>query len=153
MKEIKTTKTIEEVNGYEAFDGKIFKEKEECEKYERSAYGVITKEFEQLFVGERFTENQIWEDYGYGSEEFEMAVIDIKDEKDLFIANRYFEFTNSNLIDKKYIGKRVLVNLGYDHDRCVYPVPRTVEDLREQFEKTIMCFFDPQPKEPTNKAD
>ena len=94
MKELKITKTIEEVNGYEAFDGKIFKEKEECEKYERSAYGVITKEFEQLFVGERFPECHIWEEYGYGSEEFEMAIIDIKDEKDLFIANKYFEFTN-----------------------------------------------------------
>ena len=153
MKELKITKTIEEVNGYEAFDGKIFKEKEECEKYEKSAYGVITKEFEQLFVGERFCECQIWEEYGYGSEEFEMAVIDIKDEKDLFIANKYFELTNNNLIDKKYIGKRVLVNLGYDYDRCVCPCPRTVEVLKEQFEKTIMCFFDPQPKESPNKAD
>ena len=157
MKEIKTTKMIEEVTGYEAFDGKWFKEKEECEKYERSAYGVITKEFEQLFIDKRFAECQIWENFGYGSEEYELAVIEIKDENDLNIANKYYELvtkgTAAKLIGKEYIGKRVLVSLGYKFDRFVEPCPWTVEELKEQFEKDIMKFFNPQPKESTNKAD
>ena len=145
MKEIKRERKIEEVTGYEAFDGKWFKEKEECEKYERSAYGVIAKEFESLFVGERFAECNIWEEYGYGSEEFEMAVIYIKDANDLHIANKYYELTyngNNKLIGTEYIGKKVLVNLGCSYDRYAPPCPRTMEDLMKAFESNLMNFFE-----------
>lgn len=146
MKEIKRERKIEEVTGYEAFDGKWFKEKEECEKYERSAYGVIAKEFESLFVRERFAECSIWEEYGYGSEEFEMAIIYIKDANDLHTANKYYELVSNGgckLIGTEYIGKKILVNLGYSYDRYVPPCPRTMEDLMRAFESNLDSFFNP----------
>ena len=154
MKELKRQKTIEEVVGYEAFDGKVFKTEEECEKYEESSYSAITKDFEQLIVGKRFEECRIWEDFGYGSDEYEMAVIDIRDENDLYIANRYYQqFAPDNVdmtIDKNYIGNRVLVNLGSEYDRFVNPCPRTKNELRKQFEATIEKYFSPESEEENN---
>lgn len=145
MKEIKRERTIEEVVGYEAFDGKTFKDKEECEKYEQSAESVITKEFEKLFVGKRFPECYIWEDYGYGSDEYEMAIIYIKDETDLHIANRYYAFHNNKaeLINRSYVGKKVLVCLGCRFDRDCNPCPKTLEELVKEFEKQMDSFFNP----------
>ena len=145
MKELKRTKTIEEIIGYEAFDGKTFSTKEECEKYEKTAYGVIAKEFRTIMVnGDEFRECEVWEDYGYGSEEFCYAVLDIKTEEDLFIANKYYELVgkgNSNMIDKKYIGKRVMVVTGYPYDRECNPCPKTEEDLVEEFKKNLKGYF------------
>ena len=146
MKEIKRTKTIEEITGYEAFDGKVFSNMEECDKYEKSAYGVLAKELRNIMVnGVEFSECSIWEDYGYGSEEFCMAVLDIKTEDDLFLANRYFELvgkSDSNLlIGKEYIGKRVLVSMGYPYDRQTCPYPRTKEELVKQFETNLDYYF------------
>ena len=146
MKELKRERTIEEVYGYEAEDGKIFKTKEECINYEQSAKAVIEREFNQLIVGEKFYETYIWENFGYGSDEYEMAVIEIKDINDLMIANRYYEINDGKLIDKKYIGQKILVNIGYDYDsvKQTNPQPRTQEELLEQFKNTIDEFFNPK---------
>lgn len=144
MKEIKVTKTIEEVTGYEANDGTWFKTAEECKKYEESAEGVINTQFRQLVVGDVFTETCIWEDYGFGNDEWEMCVIEIKDVNDLEIANRYYKLHCCNLIDKSYIGQKILVHLGSKYDRCgAHPVPRTKEQLIENFTKTIERYFNP----------
>ena len=143
MKEIKWTRTIEEVVAYEANDGTRFNSKEECEKYEETAKSVIFNEFKQLMVGEPFSESSIWENFGYGSEEFQLAVIEIKNVDDLHIANMFaevykygFTFTND------HIGKRLLINLGYE---CAYGdcgmCPRTEDDLIEMFTKDIRKFF------------
>ena len=145
MKELKRTRTIEEITGYEAFDGKTFSTKEECEKYEKTAYGGLGKELRKIMVNEdEFAECSIWEDYGYGSEDFYMAVLDIKTEDDLFAVNRYFEFVSkgdATPIDKEYIGKRILVSMGYTYDRNVSPYPRTKEDLMKQFECNLDMYF------------
>ena len=149
MKKITETKTIEiKEEKYQAYDGTVFKEEEECIKYEETARAVIEMAFRKLIVGkESFMEYQIWENFGYGSEEYEMAVIDIKDESDLEIANKYYAYHKANnLIGKEYIGKRVLVSLGYVYDDVKYtePYPRTKEDLIKQFEKDINKFFEPK---------
>lgn len=144
MKEIKVSKTIEEVTGYEAMDGTLFKTEEECKKYEESAEGVITAQFRQLVVGGVFVETCIWENYGYGNDDWEMCVIDIKDVNDLEIANRYYKMYHCPLIDKSYIGQRILVQLGCSYDRNVHPLPRTREQLIEQFTNTIDKYFNPE---------
>ena len=159
MKTLTRTKTIEEVYGYEAEDGTVFKTEQECINYEESARAVIEREFRKLMVGGKpFSETYIWEGYGYGSEEYEMAIIDIKDLNDLEIANRYYEIhkgkyeANRNVdhsIDKKYIGQKVLVNLGYEYDsvKDTPPCPRTKEELIEGFKETMEEYFNPKPKE------
>ena len=146
-KNIKKVQKIEEVITYEAYDGTVFKTEEQCKKYEETARAVIEKAFYSLMIHERpFPECGIFEDFGYGSEEFEMAVIDIKDVNDLEIANRYFAFhqgTNPRLIGAEYIGKRVLVNMGYVYDdfKDVNPRPITEKELVEMFTKDVHRYF------------
>ena len=128
---------------WKAYDGTTFASEEECKKYEATAESVIKKAFMKLVVGDIVPECYIWENYGYGSEEFMMAIIDIKDTNDLMIANKYLEFRKADeLIDSKYIGKRIMVNLGYFYEDNIYKVnPRTMEEVVEQFTKDMAKVF------------
>jgi len=152
MKEIKRVKTIEEITGYEACDGKWFANKDECLKYEETARAVIFKEFKQLMIGEPFPECNIWENFGYGGEEFEYAIIEIKNENDLHIANMFSEVYNYGFTFKNdMIGKRLLIALGYDGsygDCCL--CPRTEDELIEIFQRDIKKFFRPEEKKDDN---
>ena len=149
MKELKRTKTVEEIIGYEAVDGKIFTSKEECSKYEQTAKAVCSKAFKELFVGEEFSECYIWEKFGDGNDEYMMAIVDIKNAEDLEIANRFYEINGCKTIPKEYIGERILVTLGFIFDGSCGedPCPRTMEDLKKAFNKTLDEFFNPEPKE------
>lgn len=129
---------------WKAYDGTTFGSEEECKKYEATAESVIKKAFMKLVVGNIVPECYIWGDYGYGSEEFMMAIIDIKDANDLMIANKYFELRGADeLINAKYIGKRIMVNIGFDYDRfiSVKVNPRTMDDVIEQFTKEMDRVF------------
>lgn len=134
---------IEENVLWKAYDGKTFTSEEECKKYEETAESVIKKAFMKLVVGNIVPECDIWANYGYGSEEFMMAIIDIKDANDLMIANKYLDFRKADeLIDSKYIGKRIMVNLGYFYEDNIYKVnPRTMEEVIEQFTKDMAKIF------------
>lgn len=153
MKEIKNTRTIEEVICYEAEDGTRFKNKEECETYENTAKSVIFNEFKQLMVGEPFSECSIWEKYGYGGEEFELAVIEIKNADDLHTANMFAKaYGYGYVFPNEMIGKRVLVNLGYcgSYGDCNIN-PRTEEELVEDFKKNLKYFFYTEKERGENK--
>lgn len=52
MKEIKTTRTIEEITGYAAEDGTLFFSKEACIKYEQSAEAAAKKAAWHYFVND-----------------------------------------------------------------------------------------------------
>lgn len=144
---------VEEVVSYIAYDGETFKSEEECIKYESSAKAAIEQAFYKLMInGEPFFESDIWENYGYGSEEFLVAIIDIKDANDLEIANRYYAFHKTNkemLMGSEYIGKRVLVNIGYCYDviKSINPNPRTEKELIEEFKNEMSTFFNPKSQE------
>ena len=149
MKESKRTKTVEEIIGYEAEDGTMFKEKEECVKYEATAKAVIYDRFKQLIVDEPFLECHIWERFGYGGEEFQLAVIEIKNEDDLNALNMFhkaYKFYENKPISSDFIGHRVLINLGYVYDGGMGDCsmqPRTEEQLIEDFKTDIKKFFYP----------
>jgi len=149
MTEIKRTRTIEEVTGYKANDGRFFKDKEECEKYEQTAKMVIFNDFKRLIVGgDTFVECCIWENFGYGSEEYELAVIEIKDKEDLRIANMYGEINKKGTpLTEDVIGKRVLVHIGDIYCRDARWNPKTEDELIESFKTQIKKFFHPEEKE------
>jgi len=145
MKELKTTKTIEEIYGYQASDGKFFEDKAECKKYEQTAEMVIYNDFKRLMVGgDTFSENQIWENYGYGSDDFSLAVIEIKDEADLRIANMFGEIHKKGTLSPDVIGKRILVSIGNEYNYDCGWFARTEEQLIEDFKKDIAKFFHPK---------
>lgn len=142
MREITEQRTITETVGYEAIDGRRFKTKEECEKYEQSAEHVINSDMKAIMVGEKFPESDIWSEYGYGCEEFYMGVIDIRNADCLEIANKYFDYNGSKkLIQPELIGNKVLVNLGYTYDKNVEPNARSMDKLVHDFIKNLEHYF------------
>lgn len=149
MKEIKRTRTVEEVVGYEASDGVRFKSKEECQKYEESAKFAVTEMFlKRCVCGEPFIESAIFENFGYGGEEYEYVVMELKDAEDVKIATMFASMHNSKFsVDlNQYIGKRVLVGIGfvfdsYDKD---FVIRGTEGELIDQFKHDIARFFRPE---------
>lgn len=154
MKEIKTTRVIEEVTAYEADDGTRFKTADECKKYENSAHYAIYNQFLGLAISEPFPECDIFENFGYGSEEYNLAIVDIKDEKDLKIANMFAEMQVPDArgnekklrFDSSRIGQRLLVGIGCDYNENCY-IYGTQEELIEKFKHDIEKFYNPKPKE------
>ena len=141
MKEIKNIRTIEETTGYEAEDGKFFKTKEECEKYEQSAKCAIKTAFNKLIL-EKWKECELWEEYGYGGEEYEDWVIEIKDENDLKVANQFAKDTKSPYdFSPSDIGKRFLVSAGCYYEEQAINFKRTYEDMIEDFTKHMNIVF------------
>ena len=152
MKELKITRTIEEITGYEADDGRRFKTEEECRKYENSAKYAIYNQFLKLGISEPFGECQIWENYGYGSEEWNLIIVDIKDENDLKIANMFAEmqvpktsFPDNFRFNSSHIGKRLLVGIGSEYDPNCY-IYGTFDDIVNKFKNDINKFFNPEDK-------
>lgn len=148
MKEIKRTKTIEEIVGYETEDGRVFKTKEEAEKYEETAAYACYMQFKELMISEPFRERELYESFGYGSEEYYLCVIKIKNETDLKKALMYQQMRDKNC--KKFttdmIGKTLLVALGCDDwDPTCAPVG-TYEDLVSKFAREVKPYFEKEEK-------
>lgn len=152
MKEIIEEKVVKQTVGYEAIDGRRFASKEECEKYEKSAEHVILSDFNAITVGEQFAECHIFENYGYGSEEFMMAVVDIRNADCLEIANRYLAMRKNELIKPDAIGKKVLINIGYEYEKesHIPANPKTMDQLVQQFIKDISKYYGEEYNLPVN---
>lgn len=157
MEVIKKEKTIEEIIGYRASDGKFFSSQEECEKYEQSAQLAIYNGFVGLSVdGKPFAECVIWEEYGYGSDEFELLVIEIKNENDLKVANMFAEMQEPhedssyvNRFSPEHIGKRLLVSIGDQYQPCLR-IWGTEDEIVAGFAENLSWFFHPEKKEGEN---
>lgn len=152
MKEITMQRTITEVTGYKANDGTVFNTKEECQKYEQSAEAAITQMFYDICVkvyddkDPRFPESTIWENYGYGNEEYNYVVADIKSETELKIANMFSDMyapRYGQKLSTDYIGKRVLISVGSTYDKSFY-IKGTEEELIDEFKKTMKRYFKPE---------
>lgn len=157
MEVIKKTREVEEIIGYRASDGKFFSSQEECEKYEQSAQLAIYNGFIGLSVdGKPFAECVIWEDYGYGSDEFEMLVVEIKNENDLKVANMFAEMQEPheessyvNRFSPEHIGKRLLVSIGDQYQPC-FRIWGTEDEIVLGFAKNLSTFFHSEKKEGEN---
>ena len=154
MKGLTRERVITEVTGYEANDGTWFRTKEECEKYEGSAREAISTQFRKLMLEEPFSECCIYESFGYGSEEYMMCVIEIKNENDLKIATMYqneIDPTSSTKFDSSMIGKRLLISLGDCYDNICY-INGTMSDMCKKFKYEISRYFK-TPEERKEKSD
>lgn len=81
----------EYVTEYVAYDGVVFKSKEECEKYEESAEMVLYTKYKPLVIT-RKTEDEI---YNVGSCEYEIDVIKISKEEDIETLMRLYYIYNN----------------------------------------------------------
>lgn len=135
MKELTREVTTTEVIGYIAADGKEFRNKEECEKYERTAKGVIQADFEKLVMAEE-SEYGLFENFGGGSEDYRIVRITIDNMEELRQANMYSQLINNkNLFTEEHIGKSLIVGTGWQHDACY--LYGTIEELVEKFRADI----------------
>lgn len=128
MKEIK--EEIKSYNiKYEAIDGTIFYNREECETYEKSAKAVIRAKFKKLVLAER----DEYSLFNAGSDENTVYVVkmpkaqDVDTVKQLYIADHEWATKNEEyqkyideafgIIDKAYEEKDILfVGESYDGD-------------------------------------
>ena len=106
MKEIKTIRTIEEVTGYEAMDGTIFRSKGECEKYESSAEAAAKTAAWHYLVADRTSYNLIRDDdQGF-------YIFDIPNVKALEIILHWAHLANVDKVERitaDLIGKRICI--------------------------------------------
>lgn len=122
MKEL--THEVKETYAWEANDGKIFYDQNECLQYEKTAKCAITARLREMFVGgnDPVTEYQVFEGYGGSSEEYLMAVLFIKDENDLYAVNQYASFVGAPTVSSCRVGDKLLVGLGTGMITCMCTV-------------------------------
>ena len=161
MRKNEIKKTVEEIIGVEyiAEDGTIFNNKEECEKYEKSALFVVSNKLKRLNTKETYINDFNDE----GSCDCELEIFDIQTEEDLNNLRRYLylkaitngatekgikdAFTSEDgkrenfVFDNVTIGHEVLVFWSYDKDWFwVYKdgsLNGYFELLKERYDKII----------------
>lgn len=139
MKVLKRTETItrEIIDGYEASDGTLFGNEEECRKYEQTAKGVCFEAVKKYMLGScsemDFTE--------YGSDECSMEFFDVPDmEAAKTIAQYVLIRTNDEKLVQKVIdriGKRLFLSWNYDKDFCWI---LSVDEYKDMLEKNYERF-------------
>lgn len=156
MKEIKQSRIIEEVTGYEAFDGTVFKTEDECIKYEGTAEAVITKRFfSHVVKGDKY--NSVVDPWVttilHGYEEDVDVLYDMKDDeaiKDFEMYAQLKEHCQKPQDIIEYKGKVVLVLISnYDEERCF--IEGTEEEILEDFTKFVKKTFNREDKEKEDK--
>jgi len=157
----KITKTVEEVVGYVAFDGREFKEQAECEKYEATAHAVIKREFVEKCVKHEVEEAVATgngDDYycsGCGEDYYD-AIVCIHNEDELRIAQMFQEVVRP-YVKRRFttddIGKELVVVIGerdyktkkFLYDNCY--IEGTVDEMVENFRTSILRLFDADNKQ------
>lgn len=102
MKQIKVTETNTVIK-YQAIDGEIFSNKEECEKYETTAKAVLQSKFKKLIVG---TYNS-WELHG-GLDDNDVIAVQVKTQKDADIVLQRYYIENSWLLENYDSNKKCI---------------------------------------------
>jgi hypothetical protein len=80
---------------YESFDGSLFDTKEECEKYEKSAEGVLKLKFQDLIVDKQ----DAW-DLMRGYEDNDVIGIKLTKEEDKDTVLQFYLFLNPHLLNE-----------------------------------------------------
>lgn len=122
MNKIIRTKVIEEIVGYQAFDGEIFNSKSMCEAHEME---IAEEKLMKLVVGE--TNESVL--FGNGLDDDILYIVAINTEADMEVA----ELFNSVFSDKKYpifresdLGKEVIIK---NYDPYEYYRRGTLDDI------------------------
>ena len=130
MKEIKkertTTQTYYE---YEAMDGTVFNDKEECKKYENTAECAIMTKYRSLVLSSKHTQYEL---FGIGNDDDNIDLVKVKNQDDIDTVMQAWLITNRFYQEDKYESQRnsnyemlkkameeddiIFINHGYDND-------------------------------------
>lgn len=112
----KVSKTYYEV--YVATDGTEFASIDECEKYEKSAEGVLRARLKDIRVYEGNQESL----FGIGSCECGVWVVVPKKKEDIDLVKQlalmHHNSDYAGWLTDEYIGKPVIVDFGYENEAC-----------------------------------
>jgi hypothetical protein len=128
MKELKRTVTTETVWGYEAEDGTIFTSKDECERYEASAYAVAEKSARQFRVKDiNFDSVLPW----FCSDET-VYIYDVPTLDAMRIINTFLHLRMSscNLLEANCVGHKVAVL--FNNFDSYYDILGTQEEMENE---------------------
>ena len=137
---MKSATKMVEVYGYEASDGKWFKDRNECAKYEASAAGAASAAASCL------KEKDMLSDTAFG--EFcaccdaSIKTYNIKDANDLQVINTYLKSVSASgkVLSPEYIGHRVAIEF-YDFDSG-YMIIGTQKEAVGRFVDLMDILFD-----------
>lgn len=124
MKEITKERIVKDVVGYKAFDGRMFDNKRDCEKYERKTANEMLK---NLIVGET-TQDEL---YNGGYDDCLIYIISIKNSmamNDAKIINQVF----GDLFKDEDYGKEVIIctyDIGYSNEYSDYYREGTIDEI------------------------
>lgn len=100
MKEVVIEKIVKETR-YEAIDGTIFINREECIKYNNTAKAVLLSKYNKLVL-KRLTESEL---LGNGSDECEIEIISINNSEDINTVMQLVGLEHSYLLKKEHQDK------------------------------------------------
>lgn len=141
MKKIEMEKVIKEkIITYQADDGTIFDNLEECKKYEETAkmvaYGMIKDK--------KIADTTVYDflDNGADDEVIEVWHIDTVETAELL--NRYLKLatedkSNAHLIETADVGKDIIIQWSYDREYCwsLGSIEDYIEKIRKNYDKMI----------------
>ena len=150
MKRITQTDFVT-VTKYQAIDGTIFDDEKECEKYEKSAKGVLNAKYHGLVVASPDEDNLF---SGFGSSDSTIDIVRLKLRDDIDILMQMFMLENPHMADddnkekvcdirrmlQEALAKQsyVLVHRGYDNESfwIVTYIKKVIEKLNEFVDET-----------------
>lgn len=100
MKEVVIEKIVKETR-YEAIDGTIFTNREECIKYDNTARAVLLSKYNKLVL-KRLPESEL---LGSGSDECEIEIISVNNSEDIKTVMQLVGLENHHLLKKEYQDK------------------------------------------------
>ena len=138
METIKKTITREEITGYKAFDGTVFRDAEECRKYESSAEASATLAAWHYLVDER------WDYDIFGNEEEHVLLFDCRDVEAYEIIHHWA--TLCGVYELKdftpdYIGKRIAFFVDWDGHPAFNTYYATKDALLDLYTRHINALF------------
>lgn len=137
INEIKETREVVVRTEYIAKDGTIFKDKEECERYEKTCKCVIMTDYNTLIKG-YIAEYGLFDS---GSEEFGYDLIEIKDETSREIVNKALKFwyKDAKLVEPDAIGTIIMVARDYDDSLSGYhtTIDKILDGIKSEYTKAL----------------
>ena len=100
MKEVVIEKIVKETQ-YEAIDGTIFINREECINYDNTARAVLLSKYNKLVL-KRMSEYAL---FGSGSDDYELEIISVNNSEDIKTVMQLIGLENHHLLKKEYQDK------------------------------------------------
>lgn len=163
VKEITETREVVVRTEYVAEDGEVFRNEEECKKYEESALFAVSKKLKRLTKGNVITHNDINDDC---CDEEDVEIFDIQTEEDLENLRRYLYlkakkhgatecnikncFTSEDGSRKDYVfdgvtcGHEVMIFWAYDNDWFWVYKDGSIDGYAEFFKEKIKKLITPE---------